>query len=206
MEGRRQTLATVGVMAVAFATVLAALLVLNRDDATNATAASPNSTAALFDPGDEVTIRGSAAVDGFLADYERSLDSTFRILADISREVDTGASISNRFELVQRPPRQVVRTITGTEVGALLSDQERAELTALVTGADSTYTVVGTAAGCWQLVLREFIPAAPLGTITEYCFDEATGAPMYIHTSRAEGTDTMVTIEVTGEVTDTDFE
>lgn len=200
MIERRPILVTLGVMAAAFGAVLVALVVLDRSD--SGTAPIETTRVAAGD----IVLRGDEAVAGFLADFERSIDATFRIVAEYTREVDTGLSVTNRFALIQRPPRQLIRTITGTEVGAFLNDSELRELTQLVTGDDSTYTVVGSADGCWHLVLREFVPASPLGTTTDYCFDEATGAPMLVHTSRAEGTDTMVTIEVYADVSDADFD
>ncbi|MCP5029568.1 MAG: hypothetical protein GY929_25130 [Actinomycetia bacterium] len=204
MIERRQILVTVAVMVVAFGAVLAALIVLTWGDSSDG--AEPAGVTSLAPPGDEVLVSGTKAAAGFLAAFRRSTESTFRIEVELTREVATGLSATSRFVLVQKPPRQLVRSMQGTEVGAFIGDRELHELTELVAGADSVYTVVGTVGGCWQLVLREFLPAAPLGTTTEYCFDEATGAPMYVHTSRAEGTDTMTTIMVTSEVADADFD
>ncbi len=206
MIERRPALVAIGVMAAAFGAVLAALVVVDRTGSDSTAAESPDTWSSVVPPGEAIVVRGTEAVAGFLADYERGIGATFRIVAEYTREVDTGASITNRFELIQRPPRQLIRSISGTETGAFLNKSEFREVTSLVTGPDSAYTVVGTLDGCWQLVLRELIPASPLGTTTDYCFDETTGAPMYIHTSRAEGTDTLVTIEVYATVSDTDFE
>ena len=141
MNERRVNLVAVGAMAVAFVVVLSALVVLARgDDSIAEVDAGTQST--LTDPGGDVVLRGGEAVATFLAEFERSTDSTFKIVAELTREVDTGASITNRFEVVQRPPRQFIRSISGTEQGAIVSDAQFDEVTTLVSGVDSMYTVV----------------------------------------------------------------
>ena len=90
------------------------------------------------------------------------------------------------------------------------TEQQLETLAGYVEGDDPLYVIeadLETEVGaCFELTLTRTIVAPPLGNLTRYCFDDATGAPTETHVERDEADDDIVTTQLSGEVTDADLD
>jgi hypothetical protein len=176
----------------------------------------------------------SPAPERFLGAWERSREATYRLEADFRRESNsTGAVLTDHFVVAQRPPdrmsidrdgatglvdgRRIACTVAAAgdlrcrdaQARRTYDDDVTRQLETLrsyVTGDDVLYDVTDGDEGCFVLALARTLPAPPLGERATFCFDPDLGAPTLTRIERVEADDETVTVAVTGEVTDADFD
>lgn len=174
-----------------------------------------------------------AAVEGFLAAYERSRSATFVVEQRFTRTVPGRGELAYPRRLVQRPPGdrivvgggsaegrldgQVLRCSAVPGATARCSEgpsagdydeevaAELAELRRLVTGDDPVYEVRAGEPGCWAVGLRLRVLTPPYGDRAGFCFDAATGAPTRLEIHRDGTVDLVEAIEVRATVTAADL-
>jgi hypothetical protein len=176
----------------------------------------------------EVT-SGQEAADLFVEAWERSLESSYFVASDFRRETGEGELAGLR---AQRPP-DVIRRQLGALDGRIgdhpivcsrdPDDQVQCtrgstELAPYEeTVADEVarwdnyfdedlpiYRVETQGDGCFDLILSLLIPVPPYGERARFCFDAATGAPVYTEIRRGDSVETLEMVELR-PVTDADF-
>lgn len=172
------------------------------------------------------------AADAFVEAWERSRNGTFVTISEIDRTTAAGGELGLTLVVAQRPP-DVVRagggSVTGTVEGLRLGcdtdpDGELLCLGTEVAGRDHDARVareieilrtyvdgdrplyrVTDDGDCFALRLALPLPSPPYGTAARFCFDPETGAHADMRIERAEGTDVVTLVQVSGTVTDDDL-
>ena len=177
-------------------------------------------------------VTGQEAVDEFLAAWRASRLGTYVAETTFEREAPNG-TLTAPGRIVQRPPDRIVEQFGGVDgrlAGKVLRcatdpagryactqeagagdyeedvDRELATLASYFVEPKPLYRVSGDGHGCFRLALSLAFPSAPYGDGAQFCFDEATGAPLLTRIVREEGTDTTRTTTVRADVTDEDLE
>lgn len=181
----------------------------------------------------QIPVEGQAAVDGFLAAYERSWLVEAVVVSETRRTMADGRELAYEQRLVQRPPedRLVIgagtasgrvggRTVRCTSTGGPSPqcvtgdeaqdyranlDGQLASLAELVEPDVGMYEVSTTGDGCFLLELRLRVLTPPYGIEATFCFDEATGVLAEATVVRPEATDRTTALEVRTTVTDADL-
>jgi hypothetical protein len=171
----------------------------------------------------EALARSRSATYRSIADFTRTSNST-------------GAVLNYRLIVAQRPPDRLridqsgaTGLVDGQRLACTFRDDELScdEADARVTLEEETadqlaayrsyvrgdtplYAVEverATDAGdCFELSLQREMVAPPLGIVSRYCFDAATGAPTDQRVEAVEAVDVIDVVQLAGEVTDADLD
>ena len=175
---------------------------------------------------------GADASAEFLAAYQRSLEGTYVVLADFTRRLDSGATLTSSAMVAQRPPDVIRRqfgglsgTVGGKTVGCttevdgtfLCSPAADAPpfeetvrtsvetMTSYFTDTPPLYRAVRYGSDCFELIQNRPSAVLPYGSQARFCFDEATGA-VKVLIERLEGAiDSFEATEIRGGVSPQDF-
>ena len=175
----------------------------------------------------------AGAIGRFLDDYERSRAGTYALEGEFTRTSADGGQLRSALFIAQRPPDRVRRQL-GSVSGRLgdgwlncatdpdgrfqcaasgrvapFDEEVAADVSAMAThvqGERPAYTVRAAGDRCYDLELAVTMVDPLYGSFARMCFDEATGAMVYLEVRRADGSSDVLTVSsVRPQVSDLDL-